>query len=186
MRTDLQGNPNRPSSAQRAYSPCRIALYPGRAPFWPPRGARRNLRMRYRLIWAVAKRRAHQSCIDRRSGPNRVGASRMAARARRRKVLRPDRPPKANARSPPDQMACFSSPAPGWLLGSRTVVLLALPVVYNDETMGKIACVALCCPAKTGPPLWWLPPIGGSQWTNAPAVLASKCLWRRQDRKKWR
>ena len=97
-----------------------------------------------------------------------------------------DRPPKANARSSPDQMACFSSPAPGWLLGSRTVVLLALPVVYNDETMGKIACVALCCPAKTGPPLWWLPPIGGSQWTNAPAVLASKCLWRRQDRKKWR
>ena len=132
MRTDLQGNPNRPSSAPRAYSPCRIALYPGRAPFWPPRGARRNLRMRYRLIWAVAKRRAHQSCIDRRSGPNRVGASRMAARARRRKVLRPDRPPKANARSPPDKMACFSSPAPGWLLGSRTVVLLALLVVYND------------------------------------------------------
>ena len=57
-------NPNRPSSAPRAYSPCRIALYPGRAPFWPPRGARRNLRMRYRLIRAVAKRRAHQSCID--------------------------------------------------------------------------------------------------------------------------
>ena len=134
MRTDLQGNPNRPSSAPRAYSPCRIALYPGRAPFWPPRGARRNLRMRYRLIWAVAKRRAHQSCIDRRSGPNRVGASRMAARARRRKVLRPDRPPKANARSPPDQMACFSSPAPGWLLGSRTVVLLALLVVYKDHS----------------------------------------------------
>ena len=50
----------------------------------------------------------------------------MAARARGRKVLRPDRPPKANARSPPGQLACFSSPAPKWLLGSRTAVLLAL------------------------------------------------------------
>mgnify|MGYP003313868607 CR=1 FL=1 len=58
----------------------------------------------------------------------------MAARARRRKVLRPDRPPKANARSPPDQMDCFSSPAPRWLLGLRNVVLLALLVIYNDET----------------------------------------------------
>ena len=57
----------------------------------------------------------------------------MAARARRRKVLRPDRPPKANARSPPDQMDCFSSPAPRWLLGLRTVVLLALLVIYNDK-----------------------------------------------------
>jgi hypothetical protein len=56
----------------------------------------------------------------------------MAARARTREVLRPDRPPKANARSPPDRMACFSSPAPRWLLGSRTVVLLALLVIYND------------------------------------------------------
>jgi hypothetical protein len=57
----------------------------------------------------------------------------MAARARRRKVLRPDRSPKANARSPPDKMTCFSSPARRWLLGSRTVVLLAILVVYNDE-----------------------------------------------------
>ena len=31
------------------------------------------------------------------------------------------------------QMACFSSPAPRWLLGSRSVVLLALLVIYNDN-----------------------------------------------------
>ena len=52
-------------------------------------------------------------------------------------MLRPDRPPKANARSSPDQMACFSSPAPRWLLGSRTVVLLALLVIYIDEHTGR-------------------------------------------------
>ena len=70
----------------------------------------------------------------RHSGPNSVGASRMAARARTREVLRPDRGLAVEARSPPDQMDCFSSPAPRWLLGSRTVVLLALLVIYNDET----------------------------------------------------
>ena len=58
----------------------------------------------------------------------------MAARARTREVLRPDRGLAVEARSPPDQMDCFSSPAPRWLLGSRTVVLLALLVIYNDET----------------------------------------------------
>ena len=34
-------------------------------------------------------------------------------------------------RSPPDQMACFFSPAPRWLLGSRTVVLLALLCLHR-------------------------------------------------------
>ena len=58
----------------------------------------------------------------------------MAARARTREVLRPDRGLAVEARSPPDQMDCFSSPAPRWLLGSRTVVLLALLVIYNDES----------------------------------------------------
>ena len=58
----------------------------------------------------------------------------MAARARTREVLLSDRDLAVEARSPPDQMDCFSSPAPRWLLGSRTVVLLALLVIYNDET----------------------------------------------------
>ena len=53
-----------PSRAPRAHSPCWIALNPGRAPFWPPRGARRNLRMCFRLIRAVSTRLAHQSYID--------------------------------------------------------------------------------------------------------------------------
>ena len=68
----------------------------------------------------------------RHSGPNHFGAPGRAMRARRRKMLRLYRDPVAEARSPPDQMACFSSPAPRWLLGSRTVVLLALLVIYND------------------------------------------------------
>ena len=58
----------------------------------------------------------------------------MAARARTREVLRPDSPLKANARSPPGQMACLSSPVSRRRLGSRTAVLLALLVVYNDES----------------------------------------------------
>ena len=36
-------------------------------------------------------------------------------------------------RGPLRQMACLSSPFPRWLLGSCTVVLLALLVVYNDH-----------------------------------------------------
>ena len=95
-------NPNRPSSAPRAYSPCRIALYPGRAPFWPPRGARRNLRMRYRLIRAVAKRRAHQSCIDRYGVLGRtVFAPPGWPRARRRKEGAPTRSPTQGQRAVP-------------------------------------------------------------------------------------
>ena len=50
MRTDLPGNPNRPSRAPRAYFPCKIALYLGRAPFWAPRGARRDPVVHSRLI----------------------------------------------------------------------------------------------------------------------------------------
>ena len=128
-------NPNRPSSAPRAYSPCRIALYPGRAPFWPPRGARRNLRMRYRLIRAVAKRRAHQSCIDRYGVLGRtVFAPPGWPRALEgESVLRPDRPPKANVRSPPDQMACFFSPAPRWR-SARAPLCYRPSCVYNDGT----------------------------------------------------
>ena len=44
-------------------------------------------------------------------------------------------PTEANARSPPGQMACFSSPVPRWLLGPRTDVLLTLLLVYNDVTV---------------------------------------------------
>ena len=42
-------------------------------------------------------------------------------------------------------MACFSSPAPKWLLGSRTAVLLALLAVYNDKTSERViaSCVQL-------------------------------------------
>ena len=68
----------------------------------------------------------------RRSGPNRCWRLRGWPCARWRKELRADRDPTANARSPPDQMDCFSSPAPRWLLGLRNVVLLALLAVYND------------------------------------------------------
>ena len=53
-------------------------------------------------------------------------------RARRRKVLRPDRFSTDEARSPPARSACFAHPAPGWLLGSRTVVLVDLLEIYND------------------------------------------------------
>jgi len=90
----------------RAHSPCKIALYPGHAPFFDRRRARRNLGVRFRLIRAVSTRRAGQSCTDPRSEPNRVGASPMAARARTREVLRPDRGPAVEARSPPTQMSC--------------------------------------------------------------------------------
>ena len=68
MCPDSSGNQNRPSRAPRAHSPCKIATYPGRGPFWPPRGARRNLGLRFRLIRAVSARRATQSCTDPRSG----------------------------------------------------------------------------------------------------------------------
>ena len=76
MCPDPSGNQNRPSRAPRAHSPCKIATYPGRGPFWPPRGARRNLGLRFRLIRAVSARRATQSCTDPRSGaePSARGA----------------------------------------------------------------------------------------------------------------
>ena len=61
-------------------------------------------------------------------------ASQRAAHARTREVLRPDSPLKANARPPPGQMACLSSPVSRRRLGSRIAVLLALLVVYNDES----------------------------------------------------
>ena len=97
-------------STPRAHSPCKIALYPGHAPFWARRRARRNLGVHFRLIRAVSTRRAGQSCTDPRSEPNRVGASPMAARARTREVLRPDRGPAVEARSPPTQMSCGVEP----------------------------------------------------------------------------
>ena len=46
---NLPGSQNRPSRAPRANSPCRIALYPGRALFWSPRGARWDPGVRYRV-----------------------------------------------------------------------------------------------------------------------------------------
>ena len=97
-------------------------------------GARWNLGVRFGLIRTVSTRRAGQSCIDPPFWAEPLLAPPGWPRARWRKELRADRDPTANARSPPDQMDCFSSPAPRWLLGSRTVVLLALLVIYNDET----------------------------------------------------
>ena len=35
MHMNLPGNQNRSFSTPRAHSPCKIALYPGHAPFWP-------------------------------------------------------------------------------------------------------------------------------------------------------
>jgi len=112
MHTNPPGNQNRSFSTPRAHSPCKIALYPGHAPFWARRRARRNLGVRFRLIRAVSTRRARQSCTDPRSGPKRVGASRMAARARTREVLRQDRGLAVEARSPPTQMSCGVEPEP--------------------------------------------------------------------------
>ena len=76
MRTHLPESQNRPSRAPRAHSPCWITLNPGRVPFWPTRGARRNLRMRFRLIRAVSTRLAHHATSRVsiwHSVPNRVG-----------------------------------------------------------------------------------------------------------------
>jgi hypothetical protein len=64
MPTHVPRRQNRSSRAPRAHSQCWIALNPWRAPFWPPRCARRNLRMCFRLIRPVSTRRATQSCID--------------------------------------------------------------------------------------------------------------------------
>eukprot|EP00964_Phaeocystis_antarctica_P123736 scaffold87439_cov54-Phaeocystis_antarctica.AAC.1 len=124
MHTNLPGSQNPPFRASRAHSSCKIAPYPGRAPFWPPRGARRNLGVRVRLIRAVSTRRTTHSRVSiRRSRPNRVGASRMAMRARTRKVLRPDRNIAAEARSsarrPRCPVVCSQSqgthPAAAWV-----------------------------------------------------------------------
>ena len=103
-------NPNRPSSAPRAYSPCRIALYPGRAPFWPPRGARRDPGGRFRLIRAVSTRRATQSCIDPASWAGPCWRLPDGRARSTREVLRPDRDLATEARSPPTQMSCGVEP----------------------------------------------------------------------------
>jgi hypothetical protein len=102
MRTHLPESQNRPSRAPRAHSPCWITLNPGRVPFWPTRGARRNLRMRFRLIRAVSTRLAHESCIDLAFCAQpcwRLRGWRCALEGER-KVLRPDRVSTAEARSP--------------------------------------------------------------------------------------
>ena len=101
-------------------------------PFWARRRARRNLGVRFRLIRAVSTRRAGQSCTDPRSEPNRVGASPMAARARTREVLRPDRGPAVEARSPPTQMSCGVEPELWRPPGRRNSAWMTKLVVYND------------------------------------------------------
>ena len=120
----LEHSGNSRAPRERELSPCAGSrpIYPGRAPFWARRDARRNLGVRVRLIRAVSTRRTTQSCIDPAfflGRTDRVGAS---GDRRRRKVLRPDCPPKSNARSSPDQMACCM-PSPDVASAARTVVL---------------------------------------------------------------
>ena len=85
------------------------------------RGARRNLRMCFRLIQAVSTRRATQSCIDPAFWAEPFW--RPGARHTRSKTKG------APTRS---SLACFAHPAPGWLLGSHTVMLVDLLEIYND------------------------------------------------------
>ena len=115
MHMNLPGNQKRSFSTPRAHSSCKIALYPGHAPFWARRRARRNLGVRFRLIRAVSTRRAGQSCIDPAFWAEqcwRLPPGRMAARARTREVLRQDRGLAVEARSPPTQMSCGVEPEP--------------------------------------------------------------------------
>ena len=66
-------------------------------------------------------------------GPNRVAASQMAARARRRKVLRPDRVSGDEARSPPARSACFPHPVRTSQRGVRAAAEKVYLEIYNDE-----------------------------------------------------
>ena len=83
--------------APRANSPCRIALYPGRVRRSGPHGALGGILacVLDRLIRAVSTRRTTRSCTDRQFWAEPFGfvappggEAGMAARARRRKVLR--------------------------------------------------------------------------------------------------
>ena len=133
--SDAHGSTGKPEQAfQRTESvlPVQgIALYPGRAPFWPPRGARRNLRMRYRLIWAVAKRRAHQSCIDPASWADPCWRLPDGRARSRRKVLRLYRHPTAEARSPPARSARFPHPVQVSQRGVRAAAVKACLVILE-------------------------------------------------------
>ena len=134
MCPDLPGNQNRPSRAPRAHSPCKIALYPGRALFWPPRGARRDPGVRFRLIRAVSTRELSGRVSIRHPGPNRVGASGDGRARSRRKVLRLYRHPTAEARSPPARSACFPHPVQVSQRSVRAAVQKAYLVVYCRTT----------------------------------------------------
>ena len=80
---------------------------------------------------AVAGKPASRVSI-RRPGPNRVGASQMAARARTREVLRSDRGLAVEARSPPTQMSCGVEPELWRPPGRRNSAWMTKLVVYND------------------------------------------------------
>ena len=139
MRTDLPGDPSRSFSAPRAHSPCRIAPNPGRAPFWPPRGAKRDPGVNSRPIRAVSTRRTAHAVVY-RSGVLSVtvlAPPGMAARARRRSVLRLYRDPTDEARSPPARSACFPHPVQMSQRGVRAAVQKAHLVVYHDHTTKK-------------------------------------------------
>jgi hypothetical protein len=139
MHADLPKNPEPAFRAPERTSPCRITYTRGRAPFWPPRGARRNLGARFRLIRAVSTWLTHQSCIDLafcvHSVPNRVGASGAGHARSKGKVVRPDRVSGNEARwSPPARVACFPHPVQMSSRGVRAAAGKVCLEVNNDKT----------------------------------------------------
>eukprot|EP00964_Phaeocystis_antarctica_P066973 scaffold40526_cov71-Phaeocystis_antarctica.AAC.1 len=67
MHTKSTGRPFRPFSAPKANSSSRIALYPGRAPLWSPRGARWDPGVHYIVVETFFTRWWGASYVDRRS-----------------------------------------------------------------------------------------------------------------------
>ena len=68
-------------------------------------------------------------------GPNRVATSQMAARARRRKVFRPDRVSGDEARSLPARSACFAHPVRMNQRGVRAAAEKVCLEIYNDDSV---------------------------------------------------
>ena len=149
--SDVPGSTGKPEPAfQSAESalPVQNRPNPGRAPFWPPRGARRNLGVRFRLIRAVSTRRATQSCTDPRSGAEPCAALWEGRARSRRKVLRLYRHPTAEARSPPARSARFPHPVQVSQRGVRAAAVKACLVIYNDDVCpGRSQPARVACPA---------------------------------------
>ena len=125
MHTTGTGRPFYSFSAAWANSLYRIALLHGPSTARAVLGLKgphvvvrwRNIGVRSRVIWAEYGASEHHRPVSLTptlvSGPGPFGASGLAMRARKRKVLRPDRGPVAKARSPPARSAClFPAPSP--------------------------------------------------------------------------